>query len=301
MPDQRATEPTALDTEHGVNPQYGLNYQVTPNNLLYFSAAKGFREGGANTPIADNTTCNGDIAGYKARTGREVSSQYTPDGVWSYEIGSKNTLAGGRVILNGALYYIKWTNIQTLINLDDYAPAGGGGCGMQFTDNVGNAVSKGAELQLELRLTNHLTMGASGSYDRARMTSQGADDGAWLLNVPEVSASLTADYKTTLTGDLNAVVHWDTSYQGNSRRSFNTALPYFEAKHYTVSSLRAGVEAERWSLYAYASNIFNARRILDDYGPTLGMGPAAAIPEVPYNTQTTLRGRTVGLSAKARF
>jgi iron complex outermembrane recepter protein len=301
LPGQRVTAPRERDAEHGINPQYGVNFQITPNNLLYFSAAKGFREGGANTPIADNATCNGDIAGYKARTGRSVSSQYAPDGVWSYEIGSKNTLMGGRMIVNGALYYIKWNNIQTLINLDDYAPPGGGGCGMEFTDNIGSAVSKGVELQLQLQLTDRLTVGAAASYDRARVTSEGANDGEWLLNVPEVAASLTADYAARLTSKFKGVAHWDTSYQGDSRRSFNSALPYFEANHYAVSSLRAGVEADRWALYAYATNVFNARTILDDYGQILGDGPAAAIPESPYNPQTTLRGRTVGLSAKFSF
>src|ERR1700721_2464111 len=34
-----------------VTPHYGLAYKANPNNLFYFSAAKGFRPGGGNSPI----------------------------------------------------------------------------------------------------------------------------------------------------------------------------------------------------------------------------------------------------------
>jgi outer membrane receptor protein involved in Fe transport len=37
--------------EHPVTPKLGINFQVTPDNLLYASAAKGFRVGGANPAI----------------------------------------------------------------------------------------------------------------------------------------------------------------------------------------------------------------------------------------------------------
>ena len=31
-----------------VTPKFGISYQLDPNNYLYFSAAKGFRQGGVN-------------------------------------------------------------------------------------------------------------------------------------------------------------------------------------------------------------------------------------------------------------
>src|SRR6185437_7908788 len=54
-PDQR-------DKESGTDPRVSINFDVTPQNLLYASAAKGFRLGGSNTTIPNNPQCATDIA-----------------------------------------------------------------------------------------------------------------------------------------------------------------------------------------------------------------------------------------------
>jgi len=133
--------PTVNNSESGFDPRYTINYQATPSNLLYASAARGFRPGGANPKIPDNAQCNADAAAYEQQTGHPFPSEYGPDYVWSYEIGSKNMLAEDRLMVNGALFYLRWQGIQEELQTDSYANAG---CGFAFTDNVGQAVSKGA-------------------------------------------------------------------------------------------------------------------------------------------------------------
>src|SRR5258708_33221889 len=38
------------ESETPVIPKYGVSYQINPDNLVYVTAAKGFRTGGANSP-----------------------------------------------------------------------------------------------------------------------------------------------------------------------------------------------------------------------------------------------------------
>lgn len=291
--------PVMKNSEDGNTPYYALNYQYTPNNLLYVSAAEGYRQGGANNLIDDTQPCNAEIAAYNLKTGRGVSSVFGPDTVWSYEVGSKNSLADGRVVANGALYYQKWRNIQTLINLDDYSA--NGGCGQQFTDNVGSAISKGAELELRAGISQYVTVGVSGSYNRARITSHDANEGLPLPHVPEIAFAFNSEYVQPLTADLHFTGDVDVNFTGNSTRNLIPSTVYYEAGHYTLTNVRFGVGAQRWQAAIFATNLFNSRTILDDYGAPLSALAAATAGVQQYRTQTAPRGRTIGLTTKFSF
>ena len=101
------------ESAHPFTPRYYVSYQVDDKNLLYASASKGFRIGGANKPIpTESEACTENLAeiGY----GRAPRA-YDPDSLWSYEIGSKNGALDGRLQVNSSLFYIKWSNIQQSI------------------------------------------------------------------------------------------------------------------------------------------------------------------------------------------
>jgi iron complex outermembrane receptor protein len=89
-------------------PSLGLDYQVTDDSLLYVSAGRGFKSGGFNG---------------RANTPGETGA-YDPEYVWTYEIGSKNTLADGRMRLNGAVFYSDYTDFQARVSevVDPNAP-----------------------------------------------------------------------------------------------------------------------------------------------------------------------------------
>lgn len=70
----------------------GLNYQPTPDALLYVSASRGFRSGGIDQ---DN-----------------LATIVKPEYVNNYESGFKLDVLDNRLRLNGAAYYSKYRNIQ---------------------------------------------------------------------------------------------------------------------------------------------------------------------------------------------
>jgi len=89
-------------------------------------------------------------------------SRYHSDSLWSYEIGAKNTLLDGRLQIDSSLFYINWHNIQQNVILLS--------CGLEFTANLGAAVSKGLDLDLQYRAAPGLLLGLQAGYTRARYT-----------------------------------------------------------------------------------------------------------------------------------
>ena len=71
-----------------------LDYQITPDNLLYASYSRGYKSGGINPPISVGS----------------VNTTFLPESVDSFEIGSKNRF--GRLQLNLSAFYYRYKNLQ---------------------------------------------------------------------------------------------------------------------------------------------------------------------------------------------
>lgn len=149
------TESSGSESETPVIPKYGISYQINPGSLVYATAAKGFRTGGANAAIP--ARCDADLSslGYSSAPG-----SYKSDSVWSYEVGSKNRLLDERLRLESSIFDVKWSGIQQQVTL-------GNGCGLNFVANLGRATSWGFDLQGEYLAADHLTTGLALGYDHA--------------------------------------------------------------------------------------------------------------------------------------
>ena len=146
---------TGTESETPVIPKYGISYQLNADNLVYATASKGFRTGGANAAIP--ARCNDDLAQLGYAT---APDSYKSDSVWSYEIGSKNRLLDGRLRLESSIFNIKWSEIQQQVAL-------GTGCGLNFVANLGKATSRGFDFQGEYLATDHLKAGLAVGYNHA--------------------------------------------------------------------------------------------------------------------------------------
>ncbi|MDP9064318.1 MAG: TonB-dependent receptor, partial [Pseudomonadota bacterium] len=120
------------NTDKPVTPKALISWQPDRDDLFYVSASKGFRPGGPNVGVGNICGPNLTSLGLS-----QVPGQFTSDSLWSYEIGSKNTLLDHRLQINTSLFYIDWSNIQQNV----YLPA----CGEQFTANLGKAKSEGGD------------------------------------------------------------------------------------------------------------------------------------------------------------
>jgi outer membrane receptor protein involved in Fe transport len=80
-------------SETPVTPKLSLQYFFNPDDLLYVTAAKGFRAGGVNQVLT--SAAQGSLAQYDLTTA-VLPRTYDSDSVWSYELGGKFRLLDGR-------------------------------------------------------------------------------------------------------------------------------------------------------------------------------------------------------------
>ncbi len=74
-----------------------LDYKITDDNLLYASYSRGYKSGGINPPLQPVFS---------------VPEGFAPEFIDAFEIGSKNTFAGGALRLNVTGFYYKYKSMQ---------------------------------------------------------------------------------------------------------------------------------------------------------------------------------------------
>jgi outer membrane receptor protein involved in Fe transport len=287
---------SGAQSETPVTPKFGLSYQVDEATMVYATVAKGYRIGGANAPLP-LAFCGTELA----ELGLQGSPlTYSSDAVWSYEAGAKLRGLGGRLKLDASLYYLRWNSIQQNVYLPD--------CGFTFTANLGQATSKGFDLDAGLRLDEHWSATLALGYVSARYTTDSGVStdpaapvvvraGDSLGGSPwQVAAGVT--YEDEVLGrPVFARVDYqyasresDGPTQDTATRQYDAAIPVGPA--YGFLQLKAGVTVGDWRLSAYVDNALDAHPELDrsheDQQTRLFIG-------------TTLRPRTIGLSTEMAF
>jgi outer membrane receptor protein involved in Fe transport len=287
--------------ENAFTPKLGLSFQADPMNLFYATYAKGFRPGGVNAPLPA-AECGATPPGYQSDTTQ------------SFEIGAKNNF-DNRVKIAASVYYIKWNGIQQNV----YDPGPTGGCGFQYTSNLGIAVAKGFDLQVDAALGGGLSFEASVGYTDARYTnntvnssSGDAISGEAAINYsPGTNApwniALGPQYSFPVAGN-EAFVRLDWEYSSRNPWLASVQDPnnvnQYDQYSYTLPatsfvSMRTGVKLGNWQISAFVDNLFDSRTVINyalvqnDYNNPAGSPP-------PQENDFTFRPRTIGITASFR-
>ncbi|WBX84620.1 TonB-dependent receptor [Sphingosinicella microcystinivorans] len=284
------------NSENGLNPKFAASYQATRDNLLFASASKGFRVGGPNRFQIDADLCRSDLD----RLGRtDTPDSFKSDNLWTYEVGSKNQFLDRRLTFNAAAFYTDWKKIQQQIAMSS--------CGFSFTDNVGSARIKGAEIEANFAPTEGLSIGGTATYMNAKITGAvpgtPALKGDEILSVPQWMLSAFAAYGVDLGATTRLTFRADWQYQDKARRSFNRDLPVVYAggvaglipnaaefrESYDLANAQILLETERVDYRLFVNNVFDSRPFID-YNLDQGL-----------STASTVRPRTFGLEARVHF
>jgi iron complex outermembrane recepter protein len=287
--------------ENSFTPKVGLAFQADPQDLYYFTYAKGFRPGGVNPPLP------------LAQCG-PTPLTFQSDTTQSFELGAKNNF-DNRVRLASSVYYVKWDNIQQNVYIASYQ---GQGCGLQYTGNVGTAAAWGGDLQAEIVLGHGFSVDASLGYTSARYTkdtpkasSGDAISGEAGINYspgtnPPWNAAVGAQYNFSAAAH-DAFVRFDWEYA--SRNPWLAAVQnpnnatQFNPYSYTLpstkfASLRFGVTLGGWAVAAFVDNLFDTRTTLNYALVQNDPGNPALNPQ---ENRFTYRPRTFGLTAAYRL
>jgi iron complex outermembrane recepter protein len=294
------------ESENSFTPKVGVTFQADDKNMYYATYAKGFRPGGYNSPLPP-TFCGPGLAQIGFPNG--APSTYNSDTTQSYEIGSKNNFAN-RFKIATSVYYIKWDNIQQNVYV-------AGNCGLQFTDNLGTAVAKGFDMQVEAEIGGGLSFEASVGYTSARFTKDSA--AALALNGDAISGEAGINYSpgtnppwTVAIGpqyDFTVMEHEAfvrADWEFTSRNPWLAPVQdprssQYDPYSYTLpatsfTSLRAGVKIANWQISAFCDNVFNSHALVNyAQGQVDSFNPAG--PPTPQQNSFTFRPLTVGITA----
>jgi iron complex outermembrane recepter protein len=138
-------------------PKVSLSYNWTDDVMSYALWSRGYRGGGFN--------------GRPATIGA-ATIPYDPETLDNFEIGFKSEFLDNRVRLNGAIYMMKYSDMQQDLDV----PAPGTSTGRENrTINASKADLKGVELDLTAKVTNNLTLTANIGYLDAKYKNFVAD------------------------------------------------------------------------------------------------------------------------------
>ncbi|MCF8475304.1 MAG: TonB-dependent receptor [Emcibacter sp.] len=287
-----AVEPS-FAKENGFNPKFSVEYSYSDDGLVYATAAKGFRRGGVNA--APLGFC-GDALEDVGFTDTTEAKSYKSDTIWSYEIGAKTTLADNRVKLNGAAYWIDWSDMQQNITL---------ACGFGLTVNSGKAVSKGFEVETSIAVAEGFIVDASVGYTDAKVTESGLSQslisvpGTRVQHIPKWTFSTSAEYEFALSDNMDGRLRADYSYISDSMSYINIPNPESQAVSaqrpaVNLLNLRATAVLENWELSLFADNLLNE---ITSFGDSRSL--SVETPGRPRMHQN--RPRTIGLEARFSF
>ena len=276
-----------LGTQHqtGVNPKFGVEYKVTPDQMVYFTAAKGFRIGGVNS--FSDTLCAADLASL-GLTAAGVKT-FASDSLWNYEVGAKTSWLEHRLTVNGSVFVIDWSDVQQQVALPH--------CGFSIGVNGGAARSQGAELEVQAAVTHALRLSLGGGYDDAHITSGGRFNvvpaGTPIQEVPRWTATAGLDYSFEVL-TLPAFFHTDYAFVGASQSAINDPVTPRLRPSYSLFNFRLGGDYGPVELALFIDNAFDKHANLSDVPPEAIELPGR--PRIAVN-----RPRTIGLDARVKF
>jgi len=305
---------SATQKASGTDPKFNLSWKVTDDALLYATASKGFRLGGANQPIpvAYTNNANSVLAGNECGLQQKLllipaaacnptlllqaPSTFESDSVWNYELGEKAEFMNHRLQLNTSVYYMQWKNPQVATNL----------AGFGITVNGSDATIYGAETELVTLLPAGFELSANGGYTHTKFDDDspitGFPSGMAIPDTPEWTAGVVLTNRQPIGNDLELVGVAEFNYVGTrtdapygvtiSLLNVNTDLIHLPA--YELLNLRYGVRSDHWSATAFVTNAFNKIFLLDPQ-------PQINLQTEAFTRYTINQPRTAGVDFTYRF
>jgi outer membrane receptor protein involved in Fe transport len=184
--------------------------------MYYAQASEGFR--GPFGHFALPSYCAAEAARLGSTT---AAGEVAADELWNYEIGAKTSWLNDRMRVNAALYRINWTNIQQSIFLT---------CGYSLKENLGSVINKGAEAEIEGRMTDALSGGAAVGYVHSALQQDifgiPGTQGQPLPDVPKTTAAAFIDYTLGAFDSWTAAARADYTYTGESISTYATSASF---------------------------------------------------------------------------
>ena len=211
-----------------LSPKIALEYMLDKDSMIYSTISKGYKSGGYHTFAPTN-----DL------------KQYDKETLISYEIGSKNILLDGNLVLNGAIYYM---------DIDDMQISTTTSTAQSYISNAAKATSKGFELDANYKVNDKITLSSAFGFNSTKLDefkdSTGDYSGKYNPHAPKYNYNIGIKYRDEqgiyASADLNGYGKtYLTKNNQHSRDAFN------------LVNTKIGYETDKYDIYLYGKNIFD--------------------------------------------
>lgn len=292
-------------TYKNFTPRIIVNWQVTPDMMVYAQWAKGVNPAQFNVNILGQSDSVQRVA---LASGGQLAIE--PEKITNYELGIKGKI-GNSIRYTAAAYYAQWRNQINAITI--VAPDPTTTTGFSFINasaNSGSVDLKGIEGEMSWQATDFLTIEAAGAINdssikdfRSTTVSQltGVFDfsGNEIKNTSKYSANIAATVGTDIAAwDGRWFLRGDLGYKsGQWTNEANTT----KSKGRNVVNVRAGISKGNLSLEAFVTNLFNNKNpvsVADNFTLTSSFAFAARNSAIMVGLPDL---RTAGVQAKVKF
>ena len=272
--------PPAGGKYNSTNPRFIVAWRPNEAWRVYASAAKGYRSGQLQPSVSK---------GIGGALGIPLPDALSDDSIWTYELGTKASLADNRATFEAAIYQSDWKDVTVRIPL--------GATGFNGLINSKGIDVQGLEASLTTLLGEAWRLNLNASYSDAvfagTVPGTGIKDGSPVDDHAKTTASMSLDYTTTVFGDLTGTGRFGVQYA--SERDFPSFGPpqYLPGDATTTMELRFGLASRHWSVQLFVDNL------TDEDG---AISPRAA-QQVPgaLPTAERFRPRTIGLQVDLKL
>jgi len=273
---------TRQDTFDDLQPKFSLAHRWNDQAMSYVTVSRGFRSGAFNGT---------DF----------ITRRYDQETLWNYEIGGKLDLMDRRLRLNGAVFYVDYTDRQEYVIQ--------GGTGSQTLFNIPDSRIYGMELEGTVLIGEHTTVSLGAGYLDTKVQESNAAaeaaliafnglapgssfEGNELPNVPAVTLSFGLQHERQLLAGIGMLARVDVSHHDGVRWSLLNENDSQDAV--TLVNGRLAFAWERFEFAVTAENLFSEDYYTESASPGFG-----SINPIPGGFPA--RGRRVGGQLSYRF
>ena len=248
----------------GVSPSGSIKYHWNEDVMTYASITTGFK-GGGFTKVVPNTPAQNQAVD------NETSL--------NYEIGIKADLLDNRLRINASIFRSELED-QQLNTRVEVAP----GVFAPTTTNAGEGLAQGFELEAMARPVDELLIRASVAYvdtefeEYIAIAPGGGQitydrSGQSFPEAPEWMGSVSAEYRFAVENmgiDIVPMLTWryvDDKFIGEG----NASIPFIDIPSYDILDAQLSVQADKWSVTAYAKNLTDEYYVVNKFLPQIAL------------------------------
>ena len=268
--------------------KFNTSYELSDSALLYATISEGYRTGNSNglgtcedfdpnAPVMQGVCAllpgQAFFPGGPGDVSDRDETQYGPDKTTNYELGLKTELLDGTLVLNGAVYFIDWTDPQVgSATVNAF---------VGITVNADGAESQGFELSGDWLVSDRLRVRGNFSYVQSELTMIAPDlirtistpgfgtafedgqPGDRLPGSPETQFSLFASYEQPMDSTDNILTYnFGYAYQGDVLSRAGGRGDGLTLDSFGMANASLVYDAGNWQAGLFVNNLF------DEYAET---------------------------------